>query len=100
MQTLWQDVRYAARMLLKNPGFTAVAVIALALGVGANTAIFSVVNAILLRPLSYKDPQQLVIINHNYPKLNLKATVSAPGYVYYRDHAQSFSDVAAIAGWN
>ncbi|HKS27515.1 MAG TPA: ABC transporter permease [Pyrinomonadaceae bacterium] len=100
MGALWQDIRYGYRMLWKNPGFTLVAIIALALGIGANSAIFSVVNAILLKPLPYKDPQQLVIINHNYPKLNLRATVSAPGYVYYRDHAQSFSDVAATAGWS
>jgi putative ABC transport system permease protein len=100
MGTIWQDIRYGYRMLWKSPGFTLVVVLALALGIGANSAIFSVVNAILLRPLPYKDPQQLVIINHNYPKLNLKATVSAPGYIYYRDHAQSFSEVAAIGGWN
>jgi putative ABC transport system permease protein len=100
MRTFWQDMRFSYRMLWKNPGVTIVAVLALALGIGANSAIFSVVNAVLLKPLPYKDPQQLVIINHNYPKLNLKATVSAPGYIYYRDHAQSFSDVAAIAGWS
>ncbi|MDT5156916.1 MAG: hypothetical protein QOH51_1273 [Acidobacteriota bacterium] len=100
MKTLWQDIRYAARVLWKSPGFTAVAVLAVALGVGANTAIFSVVNTILLRPLNYKDPGQLVLINHNYQKIDLKASVSAPGYVYYRDNAKSFSEVAAFSGWN
>jgi len=100
MGTLWNDLRYAIRMLLKKPGFSMVALVTLALGIGANTAIFSVVNAILLRPLNYKNPDQLVLINHNYPKLDLKASVSAPGYVHYRDHAQSFESVAAIGGWN
>ena len=100
MGTLWKDVQYAARVLWKSPGFTAVAVIAVALGVGANTAIFSVVNAVLLKPLNYKDPGQLVLINHNYPKLDLKASVSAPGYAYYRDNAKSFSGLAAATGWS
>src|ERR1044072_6263847 len=97
--TLWQDVRYAARVLLKSPGFTAVAVIAIALGVGANTAIFSVVNAVLLKPLNYRDPGQLVLINHNYPKLDLKASVSSSGFNYYHENAKSFSDMAAGTGW-
>ncbi|HLL77414.1 MAG TPA: ABC transporter permease [Pyrinomonadaceae bacterium] len=100
METVIQDVRYGVRVLAKNPGFTAVAVLTLALGIGANSAIFSVVNAVLLRPLAYKDPERLVLINHNYRKLDLRATVSAPGYTYYREHAQSFSAVAAVTGWN
>ncbi|HWO00191.1 MAG TPA: ABC transporter permease [Blastocatellia bacterium] len=99
METLLQDLRYGVRMLIKQPGFSIVAVIALALGIGANTAIFSVVNAILLRPLNYKDSERLVQIYHNYPKLDLKASVSASGYSYYRDHCDSFEAVGAATGW-
>ncbi len=99
METLLQDLRYGARMLLKQPGFTVVAVIALALGIGANTAIFSVVNAILLRPLNYKDSGRLVQINHNYPKLDLKASVSAIGYTHYRDHCDAFEAIGAATSW-
>ena len=99
METLLQDLRYGARMLLKQPGFTVVAVIALALGIGANTAIFSVVNAILLRPLNYKDSDRLVQINHNYPKLDLKASVSASGYTHYRDNCDAFEAIGAASFW-
>src|SRR3989442_14763558 len=99
METLFQYLRYGVRMLLKQPGFTIVAVVALALGIGANTAIFSVVNAILLRPFNYKDSERLVQISHNYPKLDLKAGVSASGYTHFRQQGESFEEGSAGTRW-
>jgi len=88
MQTLLQDLRYGARMLLKKPGFTVVAVITLSLGIGANTAIFSLVNTALLRPLPVERPDQLVSLNN--VALNLPA-ISYPNYRDFRDRNNSFS---------
>ncbi len=99
METLLQDLRYGLRTLTKSPGFAVVALLTLALGIGANSAIFSVINAILLRPLAYKNPEQLVLINHNYQKISLKASVSAFGFAHYRDNAKSFESLTAITGW-
>lgn len=101
MDTFLQDLRYSFRTFIKSPGFTAVAVIALGLGIGANTAIFSVVNALLLKPLPYKDADRLVLIWHAYPKLNLdQASISAPSYIEYRDMTSSFEQVATATEWN
>jgi predicted permease len=100
VQAFLQDLRYGVRLLLKRPGFTAVVVLTLALGIGANTAIFSVVNALLLRPLPYPEPDRLVTINHHYPSLTeLNAPVSAAGFRRYRDDTRSFENVAVATGW-
>ena len=66
METFFRDLRYSVRMLIKSPGFTAVAVISIALGIGANTAVFSVINAVLLRNLPYQDPNRILILWNNF----------------------------------
>jgi len=100
MDTFLQDLRYGARRLVASPAFTAIIVLTLALGIGANTAVFSVVNAVLLRPLPYREPDRLVTVNHFYPSLNsLEAPVSAPGFADYRDRTHVFSGVAVQTGW-
>src|SRR5713226_5136455 len=72
METLFNDIRYEIRSLLKRPGFTAIALITLALGIGANSTIFSVVNGVLLRPLAYRDSDRLVMLWGNFSKLNIE----------------------------
>jgi putative ABC transport system permease protein len=91
------DLRYSIRMLRKSPGFTAVVVLTLALGIGANTAIFSVVNAVLLRPLPYREPDRLVTVRENMPKMKFFAgTVTAGQFLDYKAGNEVFSDVAAF----
>jgi putative ABC transport system permease protein len=86
MNTLWQDLRYGARTLLKNPGFSLIAVITLALGIGANSAVFSVVHAVLLKPLPYKDAERIVV-----------ARVSPPDFRDLKESTQVFDQLAIWA---
>ena len=91
MQNLLQDLRFAFRLLAKSPGFTAIAILTLALGIGANTAIFSVVNGVLLRPLSFRDPSQLVIVAEKSPFPTI--STSYQNFVDWRDQSRSFESM-------
>jgi putative ABC transport system permease protein len=94
-ETLLQDLRYGARALRKSPGFTAIAVLTLALGIGANTAIFSVVNAILLHPLAYKDADRLVTILNDG-----NGPISVANYIDWREQSHSFEAMGAAEYWS
>src|SRR6266571_4102053 len=100
LQTLWQDLRFGARMLRKNPGFSVAAIVTLALGIGGNTAIFTVTSAVLLKPLPYRDSRELVLLGTQRKGSN---DGGGPGgfslnrYEQIRDHNHSFSGVAVFA---
>ena len=102
METFWQDLRHGARVLLKSPGFSAVAVLSLALGIGANTTIFTVVNAILLNPLPVKDISQVVELDTIDAKTKVgfanatKLGMSFPNFQDYQKQTEVFSSLSCI----
>src|SRR5580765_7208990 len=96
MDLLVQDLRYAVRALLRSPAFTLAAVLTIALGVGANTAMFSVVNTVLLRELPYRDPSRLALLwEHNLSSEEMHNSVSPANYLAWRDASHSFEGMAA-----
>src|SRR6186713_1664759 len=98
MRDLVQDFRYAARLLLRSPGFTLVAVAALALGIGANAAIFSVVDTLLIRPLPYQDADRLAVIwEHNLPRDKKNNVVSPGNFIHWRELNQSFKELSVVS---
>ena len=96
MDTLRQDLRYAFRRLLKSPGFASVALLTLSLGIGANSAIFSVINRVLLEPLPYAEPERLVALYH--VSEGERSAMSGPNFTDLRKLSQTLSDAAAVAG--
>ncbi len=94
----WQDLRYSARMLLKHPGFTLITVLTLALGIGANTAIFSVLHAVMWRSLPYRQPEELVMVweRSTEERFSQPSPNSPPLFLEWRERKDVFSDVAAF----
>src|SRR5215510_9116675 len=97
MQNVLQDLRYGARMLMRSPGFTMIAVVTLALGIGANTAIFSVVNAVLLRPLPYASPERLVALwESDDRRPSARGSIAYPNFFDWRSQNHSFDAMASF----
>src|ERR1700687_1817113 len=100
MGIIWRDLNFSLRMLVKNPSYALVAVIAIALGIGANTAIFSVVNAVLIRPLPFKNPEQLVEVRtQNLSRESEASSGGSPADFWdWQDQSQRFEQMSAIRG--
>ena len=97
MITLWQDLKYGARIFIRSPGFTIVAILALALGIGTNTSIFSVVNGVLLRPLPYPGSERLVWVGGTNAKRGISdSSLSMPDYSDWKNQADAFESMAAF----
>jgi len=97
MENLWQDIRFGVRMLANKPGITVIAVIALALGIGASTAIFSVVNIVLLRALPYPNASRLVMVwEQNRPRSRDRNVISSANFLDWREQNHVFEDMAAF----
>ena len=96
LESLWQDLRYGARTLIKQPGFTLIAIVTLALGIGANTAIFSVVNEVLLRPLPFPEAERLVVLAGQGKDSLIGSGVAYPDYIDWRVRTQSFEEMACF----
>jgi len=98
IESILRDLRFGARLLARSPGFTAAALFMLAVGIGANTAVFSVLNALILRGLPYSEPERIVMVYEKRPREgNLRNVVSAPDYLDWRDQGASFQSLAAMA---
>ncbi|MGH9863685.1 MAG: ABC transporter permease, partial [Candidatus Acidiferrales bacterium] len=97
MNSFWHDLSYAARLLARQPGFTLVAMLTLALGIGATTAIFSVVNGVLLQPLPYAEPDQLMILRERSARLE-GMSVAYPNFLDWRAQSRTFAQLAAFRG--
>src|SRR5579864_9024459 len=95
MDSLWKDLRFAVRMLWRSPGFSGVALLALMLGIGANTAIFSVVNAVLLRPMPFRDPSRLVMVWETSPHSGKNNVANPQNFADWQKRSRSFEKMAA-----
>src|SRR5215213_4697701 len=103
MENLLRDIRYSARVLSRNRAFTAVAVISIALGIGANTTVFSVINAVLLKSLPFNDPESLVLVwgdSTNQDRLQGRNQLSATDVADFRSQTTTLEDVSTFMGWN
>src|SRR2546426_2762218 len=101
MNSFWQDLRYGARLLLKHKGFTTVAVLSLALGIGANTALFSIVDAVLLRPLAFRDADRLVKVLESSSQRGMdRLMISFSDFVDWKSQSESFEDMGALSEIN